>query len=857
MVSHQNDWNGVKEEDGGHEGTPRACSISSGDFDELADVDDVKKELEVKEGSEEKSQIELNDDGVVNASPVRSADSPSAMDLRKDNLTRSAQKQAHLINAILQEMSLEDQEYFLEEMDKFVWRQKVVTNPSALSPKNDVGDVVSKPTKKDINNASQLTEKLVEKSASTHSNVDVLSKTPTPSNINMEKYHTPTMAQMIQEKKTEDQPTNSNQLVGATKQKASQRKSGLDQNISDEYSGGIPQSQEFLTQVLEGESKSTEACSPVNSTSKDLSKTVALSQQTVEHDVKSNNILADNKPLADDAVKVLTNQAKTQSSGREFSVANDPWKTAGRRLKSPPLPVTSNSDGPYGQTEKIAHPKHLSQNKPSLSTKTASQMSEKVAEPIKVQQVQQPHKTLDTLSINETRTWITQLIDPLLNISSVIQENIRQLDIQKEQLEKSESIVELRQLVTIRITTLENIKLENPYIVCSSPKCVGYETINGTVAPIYRQVCHKEYPSVHAENEAELALHAAFKTENLCKKCGCGAEAHQRIIYQQKLKVVPVDNPQKFLENETNASKLKKRLVEKVDALRYAYNKELDYTLFGMARFSLFLTRNAITMSAKANIFKQRLEKLLDIELAKVSRVRDADRTRYNQLIQLLHVYLTMYEKQQKTIQHTSIEELQNIRQKLFTMSHFGSKIGEVFAINVDVDHQNFAAEVVPCNKSMRHQIIEMDPQSPPPSYEECMNSRPHTPQSHTYGSGGHQAIPMFQASPNLSCHNPRAVSSTPRVYRHGEQVIPIMVPEPPGTEQDLQVRREKDMFVGILKCFFYITFCIIVAVAFIFLKLWRQYCKLRMEALVEVSALLSFGEEVFVINSRLVCCLN
>ncbi|CAJ0948003.1 unnamed protein product, partial [Mesorhabditis belari] len=292
--------------------------------------------------------------------------------------------------------------------------------------------------------------------------------------------------------------------------------------------------------------------------------------------------------------------------------------------------------------------------------------------------------------------------------NSVIQENIRQLDIQKKQLEKSLSIEELRQLATIRITTLENIKLENPYIVCSSPKCVGYETINGTVAPVYRQVCHEEYPSVHPENEAELALHAAFKTGNLCKKCGCGAEAHQRIIYQQKLKVVPVANPQKFLENETNADKLKKRLVEKVDALRHAYSKELDYTLFGMAVFSLFLTRNAITTSAKANIFKQRLEKLLSIELAKVSRadrtrsILHADRTRYDQLVELLLVYLMVYEKQQEMFQHTTIEELQNIRQKLFTMSHFGSKIGKVFAINVDVDHQNFAAEVVPCNRSIK-----------------------------------------------------------------------------------------------------------------------------------------------------------
>ncbi|CAJ0951290.1 unnamed protein product, partial [Mesorhabditis belari] len=39
-----------------------------------------------------------------------------------------------------------------------------------------------------------------------------------------------------------------------------------------------------------------------------------------------------------------------------------------------------------------------------------------------------PHNTSDTLSINETRTWIYQLIDPILKACTMIQRNLQQLD---------------------------------------------------------------------------------------------------------------------------------------------------------------------------------------------------------------------------------------------------------------------------------------------------------------------------------------------------------------------------------------------------------------------------------------------
>ncbi|CAJ0921045.1 unnamed protein product, partial [Mesorhabditis belari] len=110
-----------------------------------------------------------------------------------------------------------------------------------------------------------------------------------------------------------------------------------------------------------------------------------------------------------------------------------------------------------------------------------------------------------------------------------------------------------------------------------------------------------------------------------------------------------------------------------------------------------------------------------------------------------------------------------------------------------------------------------MEPNSPPPSYEECMNSRPHTPQSSYYGSGGHQVIPTFPQNPNDSCHSSRAATPTPRIYNHGEHIVPIMCPPPPGVQNGLplQTRQEDNVAMECLKSVIIGVICLFVFVMF------------------------------------------
>uniref|UniRef100_A0A914YN52 G domain-containing protein n=1 Tax=Panagrolaimus superbus TaxID=310955 RepID=A0A914YN52_9BILA len=104
-----------------------------------------------------------------------------------------------------------------------------------------------------------------------------------------------------------------------------------------------------------------------------------------------------------------------------------------------------------------------------------------------------PNKTSDTLSINETRTWILRLINPTIQVSDIIQTNMQKLEERINELESIESNIEdLQKRAAVPITSLEIKRLNKPQTVCASRKCVQYEKIGGNLQTIYKTVCHKD-----------------------------------------------------------------------------------------------------------------------------------------------------------------------------------------------------------------------------------------------------------------------------------------------------------------------------------------------------------------------------
>ncbi|CAJ0951340.1 unnamed protein product, partial [Mesorhabditis belari] len=307
-----------------------------------------------------------------------------------------------------------------------------------------------------------------------------------------------------------------------------------------------------------------------------------------------------------------------------------------------------------------------------------------------------PHNTSDTLSINETRTWIYQLIDPILKACTMIQRNLQQLDWQKEELMQAENNVEeLRRLATIRVTSIEILALSIPETVCRSQKCAKYERIGGKETLIYR-VCHKDCkPGDNGKLDGCAVFRGGF-----CIKCSCHLDDHERISYEQRITTKSLENPQK-LASEANAAKMKKNSIRKFERLINGYQKESNYILFAMATFSAFIAENGITQ--KTNLFEQHLQKLIVAEEKKMKSVAGVEADEFHRLRDLKVTYGDICKQffPQRDSAKISLDELQEIRQKLFSLPLNGAIIAEIFDIHVKTDHQDYEATVTRCEKSM------------------------------------------------------------------------------------------------------------------------------------------------------------
>ncbi|CAJ0951350.1 unnamed protein product, partial [Mesorhabditis belari] len=284
--------------------------------------------------------------------------------------------------------------------------------------------------------------------------------------------------------------------------------------------------------------------------------------------------------------------------------------------------------------------------------------------------------------------------------------NLQQLDWQKEELMQAENNVEeLRRLAMIRVTSMEILRLSKPQTVCRSQKCARYERIDGKEALIYR-VCHKD---CYLDENGKLDGCAVFLGSSstlvgVCTECSCHIYDHERIPYEQRITTKSLDNPQK-LASETNAAEMKKSSIRKFERLINGYQKESNYILFAMATFSVFLAENGITQ--KTNLFEQHLQKLIVAEEKKMKSVTGVDADEFNRLLELSVTYEDICKQfvHQRDSVKISLDELQEIRQKLFSLPLNGAMIAQIFDIHVETNHQDYEATVTRCEKSMFQKI--------------------------------------------------------------------------------------------------------------------------------------------------------
>ncbi|CAJ0951354.1 unnamed protein product, partial [Mesorhabditis belari] len=92
--------------------------------------------------------------------------------------------------------------------------------------------------------------------------------------------------------------------------------------------------------------------------------------------------------------------------------------------------------------------------------------------------------------------------------------------------------------------------------------------------------------------------------------------------------------------------------------------------------------------------------------------VAGVDAEEFNRLLELSVTYGDICKQfvHQRDSEKISLDELQEIRQKLFSLPLNGAMIAHIFDIHVKTDHQDYEATVTRCEKLMFHIAICTNP---------------------------------------------------------------------------------------------------------------------------------------------------
>uniref|UniRef100_A0A914Q7Q6 G domain-containing protein n=1 Tax=Panagrolaimus davidi TaxID=227884 RepID=A0A914Q7Q6_9BILA len=310
-----------------------------------------------------------------------------------------------------------------------------------------------------------------------------------------------------------------------------------------------------------------------------------------------------------------------------------------------------------------------------------------------------PHSTAETLSINEIKIWIMQLITPIVDVCELIQTNLQKLDDRIRELESlKNNLNELKKRKFIQTVSLEIKNLEKPQIVCTNEKCVRYENIMGHMEPIFETVCHK-----NCFTKSLLGC-VAFGDRGKCRNCGCSYKDHMRIFYEQQIVVTDTEieiQP----SNQRNPGQMKKKLIEKTKEMIEKYNTEYNFVMVAMAKFSLFLSQNGIAQ--KYDIFENQIEDLIEREEKLIESVPNYEDQKYYRLTDYLIIdYRDIREKLFEENINLLLTDIQDIRQKLFAMPLMGSKIAEIYSIYVKTEENDHIENISRCDKETVKEFV-------------------------------------------------------------------------------------------------------------------------------------------------------
>ncbi|KAL3089934.1 hypothetical protein niasHS_006386 [Heterodera schachtii] len=261
-----------------------------------------------------------------------------------------------------------------------------------------------------------------------------------------------------------------------------------------------------------------------------------------------------------------------------------------------------------------------------------------------------PHRTWETVSVNEARRTIIDLSEPLALITEKIQTNL-------DRIKKYEEAIELGVEQVEKAPTLETIEfvpLPHPRTVCAAACCTSiHRTLTGDVT-LYMKHCHEQcyLENITPElfpNEG-LKYCWAMNGTNTCTQCGCDWSVHIHYDYAQCKKTFTIEELEQKLVGDKRAGLSASENVQKqmLEERGIIYKKA--------AQFCAFLKKWALkpyndSMEAYINLSIKQAEKV-------VTECKGAaDEKLHEDKLEGLRESLRLYRQQKELIDNATADD--------------------------------------------------------------------------------------------------------------------------------------------------------------------------------------------------------
>lgn len=239
----------------------------------------------------------------------------------------------------------------------------------------------------------------------------------------------------------------------------------------------------------------------------------------------------------------------------------------------------------------------------------------------------EPHKVNETVTLNKVRSTILHVAQPLAEISKHIQQQITNIELEKDLIEKYKGNLEaLKERLMVDVTEIEHEALDYPRTVCTHPNCTTiHKADDGSFKRVALRPCHNHcyLDSVELQSKGDpLLSRCASMVKNQTQEtaeCECGhsfrEHMHEKISYKIVKRKREDEATKIKIQEEKSKIKTKEDVMKSFSEEQKRWEKDQDFVLNSMARFGTFLSNNGLLAynDAMEDYLKLQIEEQEDI----------------------------------------------------------------------------------------------------------------------------------------------------------------------------------------------------------------------------------------------------